>query len=226
MDSKIRQYADSSDLTSLKYIFVDALDVDPTFQLYEEDYNYVKSIPGLLEQHVELTPFVSDSSQWTEAYWTQLKLDLKRNFSDRRMNHMREVAQVLLADKVRRLKEERQAAATASRPAPAVVQPTPVSAPVTRSSGQSALEQQILERNKMREAQMRASNAEAAAAQAAQEKRRKERAAELERENQPFQEKHPTHGASSKKAIGIALAVAAAVVVVVLILLLKGSNPE
>lgn len=54
---EIKKYADSGDIKSLKYIFVDSLDVDPTFARYEEEYNYCKSIPGLLEPHIELTPF-------------------------------------------------------------------------------------------------------------------------------------------------------------------------
>lgn len=211
MGSKIRQYADSGDLTSLKYIFVDALDVDPTFQRYAEDYNYCKSIPGLLEQHVELTPFVSDSRQWTEAYWTQLKMDLKKNFSDRRMSHMREVAQVLLADKIRRLTSERQAAAAATAPQPVTsVRPTPV---LDAAASSAALERQIREANEKKEAQMRADNAQAAA--------EAKRVAEV---RQNYQRQQRTESDFSKKAIGIAL-LAAAVAVVVLFLLLKARNP-
>lgn len=53
MNTEIKNYADSGDIKSLKYIFVDALDVDPTFVRYEEEYNYCKSVPGLLESHIE-----------------------------------------------------------------------------------------------------------------------------------------------------------------------------
>ena len=42
MDIRIKNYADARDLKELKYIFVDALDVDPTFVRYEEEYNYCK----------------------------------------------------------------------------------------------------------------------------------------------------------------------------------------
>ena len=107
MNTEIKKYADSGDIKSLKYIFVDSLDVDPTFVRYEEEYNYCKSIPGLLESHVELTPFKTNKADWNEEYWTSLKMDLVKNFSDRRMSHMREVAQVFLADKVQRILAER-----------------------------------------------------------------------------------------------------------------------
>lgn len=217
MDSKIRQYADSGDLKSLKYIFMSALDADPTFQRYEEDYNYCKSVPGLLERHEELTPFVSDSSQWTEAYWTQLKMDLKKNFSDRRMCHMREVAQVLMADKIRRLTSERQAAAAAaSRPA-ASARPAPAAGASASSIDRSALERQVQEANERKEAQRRADNERAAAAQAAQAKR-------LAEARQNLQKQQQTGSDFPKKAFGIALVLAAAAAVV-LFLLLKGRNP-
>ncbi len=112
MDIRIKSYADNRDLKELKYIFVDALDVDPTFVRYEEEYNYCKSIPGLLEAHIELTPFRQDKNRWDEAYWTSLKMDLVKNFSDRRMMHMKEVAQVFLAEKITRILKERDAVVT------------------------------------------------------------------------------------------------------------------
>lgn len=107
MDIEIKKFAESRDLKSLKYIFVDSLDVDPTFETYKDEYNYCKSIPGLLEQHIELTPFTGDESSWNEAYWTKLKMDLLKNFSDRRMTHMREVANVYLDEKAQRIRAER-----------------------------------------------------------------------------------------------------------------------
>lgn len=107
MNTKIKKYADSGDIKSLKYIFVDSLDVDPTFVRYEEEYNYCKSIPGLIENHIELTPFKLNRSEWNEEYWSSLKMDLIKNFSDKRMCHMREVAQVFLSDKVQRILVER-----------------------------------------------------------------------------------------------------------------------
>lgn len=107
MDDIIKASADSNDLTTLKYIFVDALEADPTFVRYEEEYSYCKSIPDLLEPHQELTPFTQNPSDWNEEYWTGLKMDLLRNFSDCRMMHMKEVAQVFLAEKVARILKER-----------------------------------------------------------------------------------------------------------------------
>lgn len=109
----VKQYADERNLQALKYVFVNALEVDPTFDHYKEKYNYCKSIPNLLEPYAELTPFVEDKNKWDEAYWDKLKIDLLKNFSDKRMMHMVDVAQVVRADKIKRLRAERAAAAAA-----------------------------------------------------------------------------------------------------------------
>lgn len=221
MDKKIKQYVDARDLTSLKYIFVDSLDVDPTFEQYEEAYQYCKSA-GLLEQHIELTPFANDSAQWTEAYWTKLKMDLKKNFSDQRMSHMRKVAAVLLADKAQRIRQERQAAfeSTAEVPTKSTPQASvrPMgTAPRAQSALPSAAEQEkALQEEKRR---LEAENKKFAEEQEAKKRAAAARAAALKKENQQDAE-----GAFPKKAVGIAIAVVA-VVLVVVFLLLKTRNP-
>ena len=106
MDKYIKECIDRHDVKGLKCIFSDALEADPTFENYEEAFVDCKS-KGLLEEHVELTPLTEDRSRWTEGYWVQLKQDLVKNFSERRMNHMREVAQVVRSDKFKRICNER-----------------------------------------------------------------------------------------------------------------------
>ena len=104
----IKQCAESNDIKRLRYIFADSLDVDPTFDKYREDYEYCKTIPGLFEEHRELTGIAENNSLWTKAYYDQLKLDLMKNFSEIRFNHMIHVAEVVYADKIKRLKIERE----------------------------------------------------------------------------------------------------------------------
>lgn len=217
MDIQIKKYADARDLKSLKYIFVDALDVDPTFVRYEEEYSYCKAIPGLLEPHMELTPFVQDKARWNESYWTSLKTDLVKNFSDRRMMHMKEVAQVFLAEKIQRILAERNATVvTPVTVAPPIREDKPevVVTPITKTPGISRSEQEkrdLDEAKRKLEEENRRTEAE-----------RQAKARQLEQQRKLHQEQAqsiPT-GGSSKKAIGIAVA-ALAVAAVVLILLLK-----
>lgn len=222
MNTEIKKFADSGDIKSLKYIFVDSLDVDPTFVRYEEEYNYCKSIPGLLEPHVELTPFSENKANWTEEYWTSLKMDLIKNFSDKRMSHMRDVAQVFLADKVQRILAERaanntiqQSVAPKAEPVQtekvANITPKPDVTPKEPFISKAELQARQLEEERRK---LEAEN------KAHQEREARERAARMEQQRRmQAQTQSQTGDGFSKKAIGIA--VAAVTVAVVLILLLK-----
>lgn len=52
---EVKRCADSNDIKGLRYIFVDCLDVDPTFEKYKEDYEYCKHIPGFFEDYTEIS---------------------------------------------------------------------------------------------------------------------------------------------------------------------------
>ena len=107
MLAEVKRCIESNDIKGLHYIFVDSLDVDPTFEKYNGDYEYCKGINGFLEPHVDITPFLS-SERWNEKYWVQIKMDLMKNFSEKRFSHMRDVAKVIYSEKIKRLDEERK----------------------------------------------------------------------------------------------------------------------
>ena len=108
MNAIVQELADSHNIKRLRYIFLDSLDVDPTFENYEEEFNYCKDLDGLFEPHIDMMPMIEDKSQWDNDYWVSLKEDFRKNFSRERFNHMMEVAKVVYADKVQRLIEERR----------------------------------------------------------------------------------------------------------------------
>jgi len=230
MDAEIKKFADNRDLKSLKYIFVDSLDVDPTFVRYEEEYNYCKSIPGLLESHHELTPFTESKNAWNEAYWTNLKMDLIKNFSDRRMTHMREVAKVFLAEKIQRIIVERSnAVAETPKAEPVnVTHKTSVASPVTPTQAKSdtpaelrlsKAEQQELELKKTKERLERERKVEEDRIQAENARRAQQR---YQNQNASV---NSQNGIDSKKTRGVAIAavtvIVIAAIVVVAIMLLK-----
>lgn len=228
MNETIRKYADVGDLRSLKFVFADALDVDPTFVKYEEEFAYCKS-RGLLESHIELTPFVLDTAAWNEDYWVKLKNDLNKNFSEQRMEHMKAVAQIYHADKIRSLLEERaqaekaakepQAAVAEPRPEKPATRPVPDAAvkPVTANPASGISKQEAQARRVAEEkAALDQKNAEFEAKKRAEEQRRRQTEESLKAENKKSED------GLSKKAVGIAAAVAAvAVVAVVVVLVLK-----
>lgn len=108
MDKDIKKYVDQRDINTLRYVFSQSLDVDPMFEEYSEEYEYCVS-KGVFESHLEdgFTPLTNDKSKWDKSYWTKLCLDLEKNLSKKRLDHMREVSKVVYADKIKRLKEAR-----------------------------------------------------------------------------------------------------------------------
>ena len=84
------------------------MDADPTFEDYREDFKYCRDIPGLIEAHIELTPFCNDVAGWDEDYWIGLKKDLLKNFSMKRFQHMQKVAEVFYKEKIDKIQKERE----------------------------------------------------------------------------------------------------------------------
>lgn len=108
MDSIIKNYADNGEIRHLRYIFLDSLDVDPTFENYKEELEYCRNIPGMFEPYKELSPLKSDPSEWNDEYWISIKKDLKKNYSLKRFEHMIKVAKVVYSDKIERITLERK----------------------------------------------------------------------------------------------------------------------
>ena len=113
MHKQVKEYLGKGDIRGLRYVFLDSLDVDPTFEDYQEDYDNCKKVSGFFDEHQKLTP-VADRSQWNNDYWQRLKRDLEKNFSRERFEHMKAVAMVVYADKAARLLNERKKKASGS----------------------------------------------------------------------------------------------------------------
>ena len=107
MHEDIKKFADEGNIKELKYKFSSSLDVDPTFEKYKKDFEYCKE-KNVFEPYKELTPFETDKSKWNRNYWANLKQELIDNFSQKRLEHMIEVAKVVYKDKIERLKKERE----------------------------------------------------------------------------------------------------------------------
>lgn len=112
MHNNVKLAVDNDDTLSLKYIFCDCLDGDPTFEKYQEDYDYCVRNNALFEAHKELNPMVTNHVD--EEYWVQLKNDFMENPSKERLAHMREVAKILYKDRIARIQAERDAAERAA----------------------------------------------------------------------------------------------------------------
>lgn len=204
MLEEVKKFADAGDVKSLKYIFVDSLDVDPTFEDYLDDYNYCV-IKGLFEPHKKLNDFSNRKSDWNDDYWQILKRDLLKNFSRERLDHMRKVALVVLADKVERLKRERQQNRQPATP-PKVSQPPAAVRPAIPPPPLKSKAQQQQEELEAAKRQLEKENAEA-------EQQQKSQQQEVYRKQQENLQRKEDEDSQLKKAPGIASKIVIGIVV-------------
>lgn len=210
MLAEVKKCAENNDIKGLRYVFLDCLDVDPTFEKYEEDYNYCKNINGFFDLFVEMTPLLFEKSRWDMKYWEQLKLDLVKNFSSERFEHMIDVAKVVYAGKISRLLAERGS------------QKQKVEKPVYNpSTAQSKIQnmQQSVSQAEMQEQRIREKQRQLELQnQKIEEEQRKQRSRiEAAKRSTTSKQYHASGTNASKKWLGIVLAVAVIVVIVLLL---------
>ena len=221
MLAEVKKCADSNDIKGLHYIFVDCLDVDPTFEKYAADFEYCKNINGFLMTHTNLTP-IRNRTDWDRAYWEQLKLDLMKNFSEERFSHMREVAEYIYADKIKRLKEERAKSSVSTKSA-VTPQKNVRSEPVKQEStpGSSV----SIEKEKVPNASRRETEWYNQPIEQQIEREKQEQQAQPERNEASRQQANATgpnnteNRQSSKKSLGVALLLTAAAIIVIVVLI-------
>lgn len=220
MNIEIKKCADQNDVKGLRYIFVDCLDVDPTFESYKEDYEYCKRIKGFFVDFEDITPLRTNSSDWNEDYWVKLKVDLLKNFSEKRFLHMIEVAKVVKADKIRRLQQERHLSKVEQEKSiPKNNFDVHESVKPVHGTSFDAEEQKKLLAEKQKELQIEY--------QMVQEKierenmQRAERAEKLKAEELARKQQMVSANNSSKKVWGIVALVAVVILVIILIAVLR-----
>ena len=227
MFAEVKKCADNHDIKGLHYIFVDCLDVDPTFDKYREDYLYCKEIEDFFDSHVEMTPIFSDKNRWSMAYWEQLKLDLVKNFSQRRFEHMIQVAKVVYSDKIERLLAERE-----SKKEPIVVESKTLVAEdkiekvtkpkVTISEVQTPVQPIKVQADKQQEDLLAKKRALELQNQRIEREQQEQRARIAAAQKADAEKKAAAqNGQYSKKLMGVTLAVLAIVVLIVVLVLIK-----
>lgn len=220
MHKDVKQCADSGDIKGLRYIFVDSLDVDPTFEKYQEDFAYCQNVPGLFEVHVELLPFTSDENRWNNEYWEKLKLDLLKNFSLKRFQHMMLVAKVVHAEKIKRISLERQENSRAASGVKVIKEQVKQEEREQRRNIEIKTDSKTnreLQERQLEEARrkLEIENQENEKKEREQEERIRRRQAELE----ASRNQQKGENASSKKVLGIVLT--AVIILIIIMLIVK-----
>ena len=227
MFAEVKKCADNHDIKGLHYIFVDSLDVDPTFDKYREDYTYCKEIVGFFDNHVEMTPILSDKTRWDMSYWEQLKLDLVKNFSQKRFEHMLQVAKIVYSAKIERLLAERE---SKKEHATIEVKPSVVESKIEDdkklktivSESQSIVTSIKVRDDKQQDDLLAKKRALELQNQLIEREQQEQRARIVAAQKAEAEKKAAAQrGQESKKSMGITLAILAIVVLVVVIVLIK-----
>lgn len=214
MLEEVKKCIDRDDIQGLRYIFADALDVDPTFERYREDYNYCKGINNFFEANVEKTPLRQESSRWDRQYYEQLKIELMKNFSEVRFEHMIKVAKVVYADKAARLLSERQ-----KREQQNINKPDIKSSTLEKNinMSQSALHDEELQEKKLAEMRKQLEHENQEAERKIKEQKALVEAKKRQNINVNKTNSNNTADNSLKKVVGAVLAVIVLVVIILLI---------
>lgn len=219
MLAEVKKCAESKDIKGLHYIFVDCLDVDPTFEKYEADYEYCKGIDGFLEPHKEITPFLG-SEGWNKQYWEQLKMDLMKNFSEKRFSYMRMVAKSIYSDKIVRLNEERnrerKKMQTKIQNIPEEHDKVQKKTIVNSSSVSKSEEQDRMLAEKTRELELQNQQDEKKREKERRDRSKAARQADATRQAEDAK-RYQQSVESSKKVLGVAIGIVAIIVVIVLL---------
>lgn len=213
---EVKKCADMNDIKGLRYIFIDSLDVDPTFEKYGQDYNYCKGLSGFFDSYEEITRLRQNSAEWDASYWNQIKRDLVKNFSQIRFEHMIQVAKVVYSDKVERLVSERAAKKAKIETQVESVIPTPASIENTTKAPKRTVVSERPEyqmsnnvQKEIEEGQRLFEESERKKAEIARKRAESEKMQMAEQEQE-----------QPKKWLGIALIVAVIIVVLILIIAL------
>lgn len=225
MIAGVKKCIDDGDITGLRYIFLDSLDVDPTFEKYKDDYAACRSLKGMFEPYIELTPLSLSHSDWNMDYWVKIKFDQKKNFSEKRFAHMIEVAKVVHAEKIERLLAER--AAKQAKIEKQIKQAVPKMEAQSKQTSVTPIpnqnvgsEDNVSDLNKAElnenKRNIELHNRRIEQEELEKKRQREARAREIERQNILLEEQSQT-----KKALGVVAVIAIIIIIVVVVLLLK-----
>ena len=112
-----RKAADRRDITALRIMMKNSLLEDPTFTEFEEMKRYIGNLAGLYDDH-DGRDFIYDKSLWDDDYMNKLMVQVVGNFSQKRIDHLKEVVRYL-RPVVARQKQADQGSGSGTRQTPA-----------------------------------------------------------------------------------------------------------
>lgn len=92
--NSFRNAVKSEDIRGIRIMMKDSLLVDRSFEEYKEMETLVQGVRGLYDLH-DGREFESDKLSWNDDYMNKLMVQVVRNFSHERLDHLKEVVRHL-----------------------------------------------------------------------------------------------------------------------------------
>lgn len=103
ISEKFKQDIDKRDLLSVRITIKDTIKSDPTFKQFDKLCDYTKKQGVNIYQEYDRNEFEKDISKWNNDYLDRQCVELVRNFSKERIEHLREVCQVVYKERIEKL---------------------------------------------------------------------------------------------------------------------------
>jgi len=117
-----RDAVSAGDIRGVRIMMKDSLLVDPSFNEFNEMNNLARSVSGLYEPH-DKRDINEDTSTWNDGYMNKLMVQVVGNFSQKRIDHLKDVVRHLRPVASR----QHQPAETRSTPTSSTKQPRRIS---------------------------------------------------------------------------------------------------
>lgn len=89
-----RNDVSAGDVRGIRIMMKDSLLGDPTFIEFNDMSNLARNVSGLYDEH-DGRELISDRSVWNDDYMNKLMVQVIRNFSHERLDHLKEVVKYL-----------------------------------------------------------------------------------------------------------------------------------
>ena len=105
---KLKEHVKNQDIKSIRIMLKNIIIADPTFAEFDELNSYIKKNNiDIYEKNDDKKEFEKDRSKWNKDYLNTECIRLVTNFSEERVNHLREVCKVVYKERIDSINQKR-----------------------------------------------------------------------------------------------------------------------
>lgn len=108
MSTEFRNAVENNNIRLVRIMLKDRIMIDPTFDTFNKLFEYANEhlkIP--LCENYNGKSFISNKAYWNKKYFNEQIVELLYNFSTERINHIKDICEVIYADEIDKIKKKR-----------------------------------------------------------------------------------------------------------------------